>query len=342
MKIGIIGAGSIGGLIGVRLASVASCAANPAGSSPGNLVSVIARGATLAAIREHGWRLTSDNHTKTVAVYASDQANDLGPQDLLVLAVKAPALGSILPAIAAMSGPETIVVPAINGVPWWFDAERSLNTVDPDGRIAAAIDRRSLVGCVVYPACSTPEPGHTLHASANRIVFGSVSMPDGDADARQSTHPTQSARITSLFAQAGFDAHESADIRYEVWHKLLGNACFNPVSLLVRASTDELLDDDRINALFVAMMKELLTLGRALGVNLEVDPVDRLAMTRKLGRVKTSMLQDAERGRTIELDAILGAVVELADARRVAIPTLASVHALARLHATKAGLLPCR
>ncbi|MGE0312870.1 MAG: ketopantoate reductase family protein [Lautropia sp.] len=324
MKIGIIGAGAIGGLVGVRLAAA------------GHAVSVLARGEALAAIRANGWRLTSEGRTQQVAVDASDRAEALGPQELLVVAVKAPAFASVLPAITAMSSTSTLVVPALNGVPWWFDAARSLDAVDPGGAIAAAIDRRSVVGCVVYPACSTPEPGHTLHASGNRIVFGAVPLPDAASD------PTQAAGVAACFADAGFDARESADIRFEVWHKLLGNACFNPVSLLVRASTDHLIDDPRVNALFVAMMKELLALGAALGVRLEVDPLDRLAMTRALGRVRTSMLQDAERGRAIELDAILGAVVELADARRIAIPTLAGVYALARLHAHHAGLLPDR
>ncbi len=322
MKIGIIGAGAIGGLFGVKLASA------------GHAVAVLARGEALAAIRAHGWRLTSDGRTQAAAVDASDRASDLGPQDLLVLAVKAPALPDVLPAIAAMSGPDTTIVPALNGVPWWFDAERPLDSVDPGGRIAAAIERRALVGCVVYPACSTPEPGHTLHASGNRIVFGSVAASAGGGG------PTRATRVASAFTDAGFDAHESADLRFEVWHKLLGNACFNPVSLLVRASTDLLIDDARVNALFVTMMKELLELGRALGIRLEVDPVDRLAMTRRLGRIKTSMLQDAERGRAVEIDAILGAVVELAALRRVDTPVLASIHALARLHALHAGLLP--
>lgn len=325
MKVGIIGAGAIGGFFAARLALA------------GREVSVLARGATLQALRERGLRLDSGGRSDTVAVRASDDAAALGPQDLLVLAVKAPALASVMPAAALMRGPDTVVVPALNGVPWWFFlgadgplAGRRLNSVDPDGAMERTIPVEAVLGCVVFPSCSTQAPGHVVHASGSRLVFGEAR---GGASER-------AQRIAQAFVQAGFEAAASERMRNEVWLKLLGNACFNPVSLITRAHTDELLDDPAVHALFAAMMGEALAVGRAIGIDLDLDPVARMATTRKLGHIRTSMLQDGIAGRPVEIDAILGALVEIAQAAQVPVPMLSAVLALARAHAREHGLLP--
>ena len=198
--------------------------------------------------------------------------------------------------------------------------------------IERAIDLPRVLGCVVFPACSVAAPGHVVHASGNRIVFGE---PAGG-------HSERAQAMAALFAGAGFDAQASADIRKEVWLKLLGNACFNPVSLLTRCATDLLIDDPAVHALFVVMMQEALAVGAAIGVPVDIEPEQRLALTRKLGHIKTSMLQDAQAGRPVELDAILGALVEVAGAGGVPTPTLDAVYALARMHAISAGLMKPR
>jgi 2-dehydropantoate 2-reductase len=324
MKIGIVGAGAIGGFFAARLALA------------GHDVSMLARGATLDVLRQRGLRLDSGGQSHVVPVTASDSAAELGPQEALVLAVKAPSLAQVAPLLAPMCNTHTMVVPALNGIPWWFFlaasgplAGRRLAAVDADGSIGQAIALHRVLGCVVFPACSVAAPGHVVHASGNRIVFGE---PAGGLSARAQA-------MAALFVGAGFDADASADIRKDVWLKLLGNACFNPVSLLTRCATDLLIDDPAIHALFVTMMRESLAIGAAVGVPVAIEPEQRLALTRKLGHIKTSMLQDAQAGRPVELDAILGALVEVADASGVPAPTLGAVYALARMHAASAGLI---
>lgn len=320
MHIGLIGAGAIGGLFAARLALA------------GHTLSVFARGATLAALQHNGLRLDSRGRSDTVAVRASDDAAALGPQQLLIVAVKAPSLPQVLPAITAMCNPQTVIVPALNGLPWWYFLHqgRRLRSVDVDGAIEAAIPLPKVLGCVVFPACSTPAPGHVKHAGGERIVFGE---PAGGLSDRVQA-------LTQLCRDAGFEAEASADVRREVWLKLLGNACFNPVSLITRAHTDTLIDEPGIHALFIAMMEEALGVGRAAGLDVALDPLQRLALTRKLGHVRTSMLQDALAGRPVEVEAILGALLETAQAEGVAVPLIAAVTALARVHAREAGLMP--
>jgi len=324
MKIGIIGAGAIGGFFAARLAR------------SGHEVSVLARGATLDALRSGGLRLDSGGASFTVQVHASDDAQALGAQEVVVLAVKAPSLEQVLPALSAMRTPDTVVVPALNGLPWWYFLGASgplagyrLGLVDPQRAIERAAPIESVLGCVVFPACSVAAPGHVVHASGNRIVFGD---PAGGTSERART-------IAGAFCDAGFDAEASATIRQEIWLKLLGNACFNPVSLLTRCATDLLIDDPRVHALFVQMMNEALAVGAAIGIAVAIEPEQRLALTRRLGNIKTSMLQDAQAGRPVEIEAILGALVEVAGASKVSAPLLTAVYALARMHAISAGLL---
>ncbi|MEO6624176.1 MAG: 2-dehydropantoate 2-reductase [Burkholderiaceae bacterium] len=324
MKIGIFGAGAIGGFFAARLAR------------SGHAVSVLARGPTLAALRSRGLRLDSGGVSFTVQVHADDNAQALGAQDVVVLCVKAPSLEQVLPALTAMRTPDTVVVPALNGLPWWYFlgangvlAGHRLKLVDSQGAIERAVPIASVLGCVVFPACSVAAPGHVVHASGNRIVLGE---PAGGLSARAHS-------IAGTFRDAGFDAEASATIRQEIWLKLLGNACFNPVSLLTRSATDLLIDDPRVHALFAQMMHEALAVGAAIGIPVAIEPEQRLALTRRLGHIKTSMLQDAEAGKPVEIEAILGALVEVAAASEVPAPLLTAVYALARMHAISAGLL---
>ena len=327
-KVCVIGAGAIGGFFGARLAQ---------GFAD---VAVVARGATLQALQSRGWVLESGGQRQASRVRAVADPAELGIQDLVVIAVKAYALGDVAHLVKPLLGPDTLVVPALNGVPWWFTQGDNglalsgrLDSTDPTGAISAAIPAPAVIGAVVYPACSSPEPGVARHNSGSKLVFGETGAVPGTA-------PT--ARLLALVAMlkvAGFDAETSTDIRTEVWKKLLGNACFNPVSLLTGSATDLLIDDPGIYRLFGAMMVETLAVGAALGLNPGIEPAQRIAITRKLGNIKTSMLQDAEAGRAVEIDAILGAVAELGRKVGVATATLDTVYALAHMRAKTFGLL---
>ncbi len=328
-RICIVGAGAIGGLFGVRMAQA------------GAQVSVLARGATLQAIRSQGWTLQHDGTASTVHVAASDDAAALGPQDVVLTAVKAFALPGVAAQVAAMLGPRTVVVPALNGVPWWFTdpaaglpVRAPLARLDPDGELARHLPVARVIGGVVYPACSTPAPGVAKLHSGSRVVFGEAGRPAGSPASQRLQD------WVALLQRAGFEAEASGDIRTEAWKKLLGNACFNPVSLLTGSPTDRMIDDPEVYALFVAMMGEVLAVGRAMGVDAAIEPPARLAITRKLGNVKTSMLQDAEAGRPVEIDAILGAVADIASALDVAAPHCRAVLAMAQLRAR--ALLPAQ
>lgn len=324
-RICIVGAGAIGGFVAARLAQA------------GNDVSALARGRTLEALRRHGMRLESQGKLVASPVRASDDAAELGPQDIVVIAVKAPALPDVARAIRPLVGADTVIIPALNGIPWWFFLEAGLplggtrlRSVDPDGSIEACLPMKQVLGAVVFASAATPEPGLTRHASGNRIVFGE---PRGGASERADA-------VAALFARAGFDAPASANVRADIWTKLLGNACFNPVSLLTGAHSDTMIDDPRLHRMFVAMMDEALALGTRLGLPAQVESRGRIAFTRGLGHIKTSMLQDMEAGRPVEIDSILGALVETAEAAQFPVPTLDTVYAMARLRAQTLGLYP--
>ncbi|MES2400752.1 MAG: 2-dehydropantoate 2-reductase [Pseudomonadota bacterium] len=327
-KVCVIGAGAIGGFFGARLAQ---------GHAD---VSVVARGATLAALQQRGWILESGGERKASPVRAVADAAGLGQQDVVILAVKSYAMATVVHMIRPLLGPKTLVLPALNGVPWWFtDAAAKLpvsgrlDSVDPFGTIEAAIPAASVMGSVVYPSCSSPEPGVARHQSGTKIVFGEPGAIAG-------TSPTPRLEaLVSMLKAAGFDAEASIDIRTEVWKKLLGNACFNPVSLITGSATDLMIDDPGIYRLFTAMMGELLAVGKILGCAPAIAVTDRIALSRKLGNIKTSMLQDAEAGRQVEIDAILGAACELGRKVNVPTPSLDTVYALARLRAKTAGLI---
>lgn len=327
-RICIIGAGAIGGFFGVRLAQ---------GHAD---VSVVARGRTLEALQRQGWILESNGQRSIAPVRAVADSGELGPQDVVIVTVKAYAVDQIVALIKPLLGPHTLVVPALNGVPWWFTLGDTrlplrgrLHSVDPQGNIEAHVPIEAVLGSVVYPACSSPEPGVARHHSGTRVVFGEVTTPAG---------APVSARLqgfVALLKAAGFEAEASTDIRTEVWKKLLGNACFNPVSMLTGSATDLLIDEPGIYELFTTMMNETLSVGRGLGIDAAIEPAARIAITRKLGNVKTSMLQDTESSRPVEIDAILGAVIEMASKLGIDVPVSKTVYALARMRAQTFGLL---
>ncbi len=325
MKVCIVGAGAIGGFLGARLAA--------AGRAQ---VSALARGATLQALQTQGWRLTTAEGLVQAPARASSSPADLGPQDLVLIAVKGPALASVAQGLAPLLGPRTIVMPAMNGVPWWFcaglpaPAGGSLTSVDPDGSIAAAIAYERVLGCVVHASTFVPEPGHVQHKMGRGLIVGE---PRGGRSDR-------AQQVVELLVHAGFEATLSTDVRHDVWYKLWGNMTMNPVSAITGATADRILADPLVRGFNSAAMIEAAAIGARIGCPIEQDAEARHAITAKLGAFKTSMLQDVEAGRPIELDAIVGAVHEIG--RRVAVPTPAidALYGLTRLFAQVRGLYP--
>jgi 2-dehydropantoate 2-reductase len=330
MKVAIYGAGAIGGLIGARLAA-AGCD-----------VGAVARGATLAALQQHGLRVQGE-HDATGApaagapVRAVDDPAALGVQDVVVVAVKATALGEIAPRIAPLLGEHTIVISAMNGVPWWFFerdgipfAGTRLQAIDPDGAIARAIPARHVLGCVVHLASSSPAPGVIKRGFGNRLILGE---PAGGASERLDA-------IVALLCRAGFDAEASADIRTDIWYKLWGNMTMNPVSALTGATGDRILDDPLVAQFCLDAMQEAAAIGARIGCPIEQSGEDRMAVTRKLGAFRTSMLQDAEAGKALEIDALVGAVREIGALAGVATPSIDCLFGLVRLFARTRGLYP--
>ena len=323
MKICIYGAGAIGGWIGARLAAL------------GEPVSVVARGATLAALQTHGLRLQQAEGLLQVPVQAADNAAALGVQDLVVVAVKAPALAEVARYIAPLLGPHTIVLTAMNGVPWWFFqgfggayAGTALKAVDASGAIAAAIPARHVVGCVVHASCALQAPGVVQHHFGNKLILGE---PSGQQTERAKA-------LAALLKRAGFEAPLSEQIQRDTWYKLWGNMTVNPVSALTGATTDLILDDPLVRDFISQVMREAKEIGARIGIPIDQQPEDRHAVTRKLGAFKTSMLQDVEAGKPVELDALVTVVQELGVLTAVPTPFTDALLGLARLQARVKGL----
>ncbi len=323
MKICIYGAGAIGGWIGARLAAI------------GEPVSVVARGATLAALHTHGLRLQQTEGLLQVPVQAADNAATLGVQDLVVVAVKAPALAEVARGIAPLLGPHTMVLTAMNGVPWWFFqgfggayAGTSLKAVDASGAIAAAIPARHVVGCVVHASCALQAPGVVQHHFGNKLILGE---PSGQQTERAKA-------LAALLKRAGFEAPLSEQIQRDTWYKLWGNMTVNPVSALTGATTDLILDDPLVRDFISQVMREAKEIGARIGIPIDQQPEDRHAVTRKLGAFKTSMLQDVEAGKPVELDALVTVVQELGVLTAVPTPFTDALLGLARLQARVKGL----
>ncbi len=325
MKVCIVGAGAIGGFIGTKLAATGDCE-----------VSAMARGATLEALRRHGWRLRQGAAFLTAPLAAAGAPAELGPQDLVVIAVKGQALTAVASEIAPLLGEHTIVMPAMNGVPWWFGVgqpalgDAPLESVDPGGCIARAIALERVLGCVVHASAQTAEPGLVDHRMGQGLIIGE---PRGGASERV-------ARLAELLTLAGFETTISPDIRRDIWYKLWGNMTINPVSAITGATTDLALDDPLVLAFCSAAMREAAQIGAQLGCAIAQTPEDRHAVTRRLGRFKSSMLQDVEAGRSIELDAIVGVVRELAQRLQIATPHIDALLGLTRLFGRVHGLYP--
>ena len=329
MKICIVGLGAVGGLFAGWLGSRL-----PAGTLK---LSAVARGATLAAVRQRGLLLHTPEGPVSVPLHASDRAADLGPQDLVVLAVKGPALAAAAEALPALSGPHTRVLVAMNGVPWWFFdglpgpcAGLRLQSVDPGGRVQALVPTAAVVGCVVHASSSVPSPGEVQPHAGRRLILG---RPAGGNDAALQA-------VCDLLQGAGFDAAVSPCIQRDVWFKLWGNMTMNPISALTGATADRILDDPLVRAFTSAVMREAQAVGAAFGIPIDEAPEARHAVTRKLGALRTSMLQDVEAGRPLEIDALVGAVREIAVHLQLATPNIDTLLGLVRLMARQRGLYP--
>jgi 2-dehydropantoate 2-reductase len=316
MKIGIIGAGAIGGWIAARLALA------------GNEVSMLARGETLEALRS-GLSIREGEVSERAQVRTSADPASIGPQDLLVIAVKAPALAEVALRLAPMIGPETLILPMLNGVPWWFLDGEPLSSVDAGGQIAASIPVSQLIGCVVHAACRRTGPAAVEVAHADKLILGE---PQGGTSERIQL-------LADLFEPAGIRAEVSDNVRRAIWYKLWGNMTMNPLSALTGATADRLLTNDGLKPFILACMAEAAAVGAAIGCPISESGEDRMAVTARLGAFKTSMLQDVEAGRTIELEALVGAPREIGRRVGVPAPNIDTLYAITRLMAESRGLL---
>jgi 2-dehydropantoate 2-reductase len=320
----IVGAGAIGGWLGAGLVR------------SGCSVSFLARGETLKALQTQGLKLQSGTQSEqTHTVRASNSAAELGVQDLVIIAVKAPALREVAQQVTPLLGKDTVVLTAMNGVPWWFLqgfggelADHSLSSVDATGDIAAAIPAAHIIGGVVHASCSVASPGVIRHAFGNKIIVGE---PSGQITARVTA-------LAALLEKASFEAPIAEQIQRDIWFKLWGNMTMNPVSAITGATSSQVLDDDLVRGFCSHVMLEAKEIGARLGIPIDQQPEDRHAVTRKLGSFKTSMLQDVEAGKAVELDALVGAVKELGELTGVSTPYTDALLGLARLHARVRGL----
>jgi len=325
MKVCIYGVGAIGGFLGARLALAGECE-----------LSAVARGATLAALQARGLRLHQEGQWLEVPVQAHEEPAALGEQDLVVIAVKGPALADVASRLAPLIGPQTVVLPAMNGVPWWFGAgapalgDAPLASVDPGGRIAAAVPFDTVLGCVVHASTALAGPGEVLHQRGAGLIIGE---PGGGTSAR-------AERVAGLLRAAGFETTVSPDVRRDIWYKLWGNMTMNPISALTGATVDKVLDDPLTRGLCTAAMAEAAAVGARIGCAIEQSPEDRHQITRKLGAFKTSMLQDVEAGRAVELDALVSVVQEIAGRVGVPTPFIDGLLGLTRVFARQRGLYP--
>ena len=318
MKIAVVGAGAIGGYLGARLARA------------GEDVTFIARNKNLEAINAGGFRLILEDGSveHTPEVRAVQRMADAGAQDVVLLTLKAHQVRDVLPELRALFGPQTMVVTMINGIPWWYFHKlggphdgRAVTSVDPDGLIAANIEPERVIGSVVYPAAELVEPGVVRLIEGNRFTLGEL---DG----------SRSERIEALsqaMMKAGFKSPVSKDIRGEIWLKLWGNLSFNPISALTRATLEDICRFPAPRALAAAMMGEAQRVAEKLGVEFKISLDKRIAGAEAVGAHKTSMLQDVEHGRALELEALVGSVVELGRITETPTPTIEAIYAVTSL-----------
>ena len=325
MKVCIFGAGAIGGQVGAMLAEA------------GEEVSLIARGPHLAAMRENGLTLIAGGKKTNVRPPCTDNPADFGPQDYVFIGLKAHSVPGVVEAMQPLLGPETAVVTAVNGIPWWYFHKlegpyegRRVNSVDPDGRQWDGIGPERAIGCVVWQAAEIVEPGVV------ELKYGGR-MPVGEPD------DSRSERVQALskaLIGAGLKSPVKKDIRSEIWMKLWGNLSFNPVSLITQATLETIAGDPGTSAMVRQMMVEGQAVGEALGARFPLDVDKRIAGARSVGAHRTSMLQDLDLGRPVELDALSGAVAELGRLVEVPTPTIDIIYGLARQRAREAGIYP--
>ena len=329
-RVCIYGAGAIGGWLGVALAK-AGCE-----------LSAVARGQTLAALQHNGLTLVHGEERETVAVNAQQDPAELGVQDVVVIAVKAPSMPDVARAVAPLIGPQTLVLTAMNGVPWWFLAGGvdaglrglQLRAVDPQGEIARAIPTGQVLGSVVHASCSLDAPGVVRRHFGNSLIVGEPTALPGDA-------PTpRLLALAELLRAGGIEVRLSDNIQRDAWYKLWGNMTMNPVSAITGATTDRILGDELVRNFITAVMLEAREIGARIGLPIADSPQDRHQVTLKLGGFKTSMLQDVEAGKPVELDALVGAVREMGAMCGMATPFTDALLGLTRLRAQQLGLYP--
>lgn len=315
MRICVVGAGAIGGLLAARL-SVAGCE-----------VSVVARGDHLAAIRRSGLELTEIDGARTVAsdVTASEDFSALGAHDAVILALKAHQIAAVAGGLGSLCHPDTVIVPVQNGIPWWYFERhggphdgRRLVSLDPDGTLAASIPPDQIVACIAYPAAVKTGPGAIAHVEGDRF-------PVGELDGARSD---RAAALAAALSGAGFKSRVLADIRSQLWVKAWGNLAFNPISALTGATLSEMCRTEATRELAAAMMAEAGQIAEALGVRIRVSIEQRIEGAAQVGEHKTSMLQDVEAGRPMEIDPLVGVFVELGRLTEVATPAISAVYAL--------------
>ena len=318
MKYCVVGAGSIGGFVGTKLALA------------GEDVTLVARGANLQAIRAHGMRVIMHDGSEHTAqgVRAAETPAEAGVHDVVILGMKAHQVAAVAADIAAMCHKDTVIIPMQNGVPWWyfqrhggeFDG-RIVSSVDPGGAIAAAVDPRRLLGCVVYPACELAAPGVVRHIEGDRFPLGEL---DGTSSARVK-------EISATFTRAGLKAPVLDNIRAEIWLKLWGNLTFNPISALTHSTLVDICQFPLTRELAASMMREAQAVAGRLGITFRVSLEKRIAGAERVGKHKTSMLQDVEAGRDPEIDGLVGAVIEVGRIVGEPTPHIEAVYALAKL-----------
>jgi 2-dehydropantoate 2-reductase len=325
MRVAIVGAGSIGAVLGAKLAA------------SGHEVVLVARGAHLAALRERGLQLVDHVGTAsgTYRLRASDNPADFAEQDLVLIGLKAHAIPAMLPRMRPLVGADTVVVPAINGLPWWYFQGvggpldgLTLRSLDPADDMATALDASHIVGCVVHVAAEVRSPGEVHHTGGRRLILGEL----------DNTSSRRLHAVCDALDAAGFDTVRSTDIRLDVWTKLIGNLSFNPIAALTGYLMNQIVADEAVLDVIRAMMAEGMQVAERVGIRVGMTPDERIDLARQLGAAKISMLQDLEQRRRLELDAIVGSVIELAQHVGVAVPTVRHVHALGQARARALGI----
>lgn len=325
MRICIFGAGAVGGFVGGMFAAA------------GHEVSLLARGRHLEALRANGLIVETGGRRLVGRPRVSDRPADLGVQDYVIVAVKGPALPAVVRTIAPLLGADTAVVFAMNGIPWWFFhglggayEGRVLKSIDPDGSLTSGLDVRRIIGCVVHVGCSVPEPGVVRHSSGNMFILGAPHAVTSD----------RCQVLSQAFNASGLKTETSSRIQQDIWMKFLGNMSMGPVSVLTNSTLLAIAEDPGARKVCIDMMAEMIAVGAKFGLDPGMTPEQRIDLGADLGHFKTSMLQDFEKNRPMEIDSFLSAPIEMAQLAGLPVPTVETVHGLLVHKARRAGLYP--